>query len=73
MGRGNESLFTASGSKDQEDGQPIKIFSGTKGPMALGLGMQHWGHGSNNIRKNGDIMLTLTFLWKGKLSLRRLL
>ena len=25
---------------------PLKIFFfGTKGPMALGLGMQHWGHG----------------------------
>ena len=29
---------------------PLKIFfSRTKGPMALGLGMQHWGHGPNKI------------------------
>ena len=56
-GGGNESLFAASVSHDQ-DGRyapaymvnPLKIFfSGTKGPMALGLGMQHWGHGPNEI------------------------
>ena len=26
----------------------LKI-SGTKGPMALGLSMQHWGHGPNKV------------------------
>ena len=30
---------------------PLKIFSGTKGSVALGLGMQHWGHGPNSLRK----------------------
>ena len=25
------------------------FFSGTKGPMALGLGLQHWGHRPNKI------------------------
>ena len=30
---------------------PSKIFSGTKGPMALGLGMQHWGLGSTSLKK----------------------
>ena len=27
---------------------PLNI-SGTKGPMALGLGMQHWGRGPNKV------------------------
>ena len=31
---------------------PLKIiFSRTKGPMALGLGMQYWGYGPNKVRK----------------------
>ena len=29
---------------------PLKFFfSGIKGPVALGLGMQHWGHGPNKV------------------------
>ena len=31
------------------DKNTLKIFSGTKGPLALGLGMQHWGHGPNEV------------------------
>ena len=62
MGRGNESLFTASGSHDKDAPPPLRtciwqnplkiFFSGTKGPMALEPGMQHWGHGCNKVRKN---------------------
>ena len=42
---------------------PLQIFfSGTKGPMTLGLGMQHWGLGPNKVCPNNDLGLTLTFL-----------
>ena len=41
---------------------PSKIFfSGTKGPMTLGLCMQHWGLGPNKVYSNDDLGLTLTF------------
>ena len=41
---------------------PLKIFfSGTKGPMTLGLGMQHRAFGPNKICSNDDLGLTLTF------------
>ena len=41
---------------------PLKIFfSRTKGPVILGLGMQHWGLGPNKICSNDDHGLTLTF------------
>ena len=43
---------------------PLKIFSGTKGPMTLGLGMQHWGLGPNKVSSNDDLGLTLTFYGK---------
>ena len=38
---------------------PLKIFTKTKGPMALGLGMQHRGHGPSKVRKNDNLGLTL--------------
>ena len=41
--------------------KPSKIFSGTKGPMTLGLGMQHWGLGSIKVCSNDDLGLTLTY------------
>ena len=41
---------------------PSKIFSsGTKGPMSLGHGMQHWGLGPIKIYSNDDLGLTLTY------------
>ena len=41
---------------------PLKIFfPGTKGPMTLELGMQHWGLGPNKICSNDDLGLTMTF------------
>ena len=41
---------------------PLKIFfPRTKGPMTLGLGMQHWGHGPNKVCSNDDCGLTFTF------------
>ena len=47
---------------------PLKIFlSGNKGPMSLGLGMQHWGHGPNKVCSNDDLRLTLTFLRHGQI------
>ena len=39
---------------------PLKIFSGTKGPMTLGLGVQHCGLGPNKVCSNDDIGLTMT-------------
>ena len=42
--------------------KPLKIFfSETKGPMTLGLGIQHWGLGPNKVCSNDDLGLTLTF------------
>ena len=41
--------------------KPLKIFSRTKGPMTLGLGMQHWGLWPNKDCSNDDLGLTLTF------------
>ena len=41
MSRGNKSLFAASGHMTKMAGTPIYV----KKAMALGLGMQHWGHG----------------------------
>ena len=39
----------------------LKIFfSGTKGPMALGPGMQHLGLWSSKVCSNDDLGLTLT-------------
>ena len=48
---------------------PLKIFSGPKGPLALGLGMQHWGHVSMKFEKDDDLQLTLTFLVEGPMAL----
>ena len=46
------------------DKNPLKIFfSGTKGPMALGHGMQHWGHRPKEVLKHDDLGLTLTFFY----------
>ena len=41
---------------------PLKIlFSRSKGPMTLGLGMQHRGLELNKVCSNDDLGLTLTF------------
>ena len=40
---------------------PSKIFSGTKGPMTLDLGMYHWGLGPIKVCSNDDLGLTLTY------------
>ena len=41
---------------------PLNIFfSGTKGQMTLGLGMQQWRPGPRKICSNDDLGLTLTF------------
>ena len=37
------------------------FFSGTKGPMTLGLDMLHWGLGPNKFCSNDDHGLTLTY------------
>ena len=43
---------------------PSKIFfSGTKGPMVLGLGMQHWGYRPNKGRKSDNLGLPITFFY----------
>ena len=57
MGSGQKSLFAASGLHDQDGHHAhiygenlLKIFSsGTNRPMALGLGVQHLGHGPNKV------------------------
>ena len=44
------------------DEKPSKIFfSGTKGPMTLGLDMSNWGLGPIKIFSNDDLGLTLTY------------
>ena len=44
---------------------PLKIFfSGTKGPMTMGLGMQHLGLRPNKVCSNDDLDL---FLWQGQI------
>ena len=69
MGSGNEILFTASGSHDQ-DGRhahiwrkkkPSKIFYGTGGPISTKLGMYHWGRQPIIICSNDDPGVTLTY------------
>ena len=40
---------------------PLKIFSAIKGPMTLGLGVQHPGLGPNKFCSNEHLRLTLTF------------
>ena len=40
---------------------PSKIFSRTKGPMTLWLGMWHWGLGPIIVCSNDDPRLTLTY------------
>ena len=37
------------------------FFSGTNEPMAMGLGMQHWGHGPIVVCSFDDSGLTLTY------------
>ena len=68
MGWGNESLFGGLDHMTKMAATPIygknalKIFfSGTKGPITLGLGMPHWGLGPNKVCSNDDLGLTLTF------------
>ena len=69
MGRWNESLFGRSGSHYQDGHHtqiygknPLKIFfSGTKGSMILGLGMQHQGLGPNTFCSNDYFGFTFTF------------
>ena len=41
--------------------KPLKIFSGTKRPMALGLCMQHSGCGPYKVCTNDNSGLTLTY------------
>ena len=38
---------------------PLKIVFGIKGPVTLGLGMQHWGHSPNKVWK----MINLDWPW----------
>ena len=53
----NESLFATRGLSDQDERHMAKygknnlknFFSGTKGPMALGLNMQNCTHGINKV------------------------
>ena len=67
MGRRNESLgglchMTKMAAMPIYGKNPLKIcFSRTKGPVALGLGMQHWGLACNKVCSNDDLGLTLTF------------
>ena len=42
---------------------PLKIFSRTKRPMTLGLGLWHLGLGPNKVCSNDDLGLTLTFFY----------
>ena len=59
MARGNDNLFAISGLHDQDSRKKIlKIFSETTGPMVLGLGMQHWGHGPIKVSKHNNFGLT---------------
>ena len=65
---GNESLFKLSWSHDQSwlpspyVVKTLKIFfSGTKGPMTLKLGMQHWVLKYYQVCSNDDTGLTLTY------------
>ena len=37
------------------------FFSGTKRPLALGLGMKHWGCGPYQVCTNDEARLTLTY------------
>ena len=67
MGWGNKSLLVGSGSHDQDGHHVVKnpskfIFSRTKGPMTLWLGMWHWGLGPIIVYSNDDPRLTLTIL-----------
>ena len=54
------------------DKNPSKI-SGTKGPMTLVLGMQHWELGHNEICSNGDLGSTWPFLRHGQICFLMLL
>ena len=38
------------------------FFSGTKRPLALGLGMSDWGYGPYQVSTNDESRLTLTYL-----------
>ena len=44
------------------DKNPLKIFSRTRRPMTLGLGMQYWGSGAYQVCSNDDPRLTFTYL-----------
>ena len=66
MGRGNDSLLRGLGHMTKMTATPIYVknplkifFSGTKGPMSLGLDMQHWRFGPNKVCSNDDLGLTL--------------
>ena len=63
MGSGNEILFTASWSHDQDGrhANPSKIFYGTGGPISTKLGMYHWGRQPIIICSNDDPGVTLTY------------
>ena len=40
----------------------LKIFSRTRRPVTLRLGMQHWGCGAYQVCSNDDPKMTLTYL-----------
>ena len=52
------------------DKNPLKcLFSGTDRPMAMGLGMQHWGHGPIIICSHGDPKLaSICFMARSNLA-----
>ena len=67
-GRGNESLFTASGSHDQDGATPINVKKPSKssspeptGPISTKLSMLHWGLQPIMVCSNDDPGVTLTY------------
>ena len=48
-------------SKEKNTLNKIIVFSGTKGPMSMGLDMQHWQFGPYQVCSNKDDRLTLTY------------
>ena len=64
MGRGNQSLFAGSRSPRWQPRLKLTLklfFLGTNGPMAMGLGMQHWGHRPIIVYSLDDPGLTLIY------------
>ena len=75
LGRGREQVWlphlghmTKMAAMPIYDKTHLKVFSGTKGQMTIGLGMQHWGYGPNKIwkkKKYDHFGLTFIFLQTG--------